>query len=149
MILDRLENAERYFPVHGLLQEAFEYIRLVDYATLPEGRHEIDGQKVYLIIERAAGRGAGGARLEAHRRYIDVQIPLNAPETMGWRAKGACRQVAQEYDEKTDVEFFADPPASWLTVEPGCLVIFFPDDAHAPLACEGTIHKAVIKIACD
>jgi YhcH/YjgK/YiaL family protein len=149
MILDRLENAAKYFPLHKRLARAFEYLSRTDCATLPDGRHEIDGPRIYLLMAHAPGRGRQGMKLEAHRRYIDVQIPLDAPEEMGWREAVSCRSVSQAYQEKGDIEFFADAPACWITVEPGCFALFFPHDAHAPLACTGLIHKAIVKIAVD
>jgi YhcH/YjgK/YiaL family protein len=149
MILDRIDLAEKYFTIHAGLHDAFEFLRRTDYAALPDGRHEIDGKRLYLIMNHAVGRGRAGARLEAHRKYIDVQIPINAPEEMGWLAVPLCRQRSEPYDEQRDVEFFADPPKSWITVSPGDLIVFFPHDAHAPLVGAGVIHKAVLKIAVD
>jgi beta-galactosidase beta subunit len=43
--------------------------------------------------------------------------------------------------------FFRDRPDSWLSLPAGRLAIFFPDDAHAPLAGRGTLKKAIVKIA--
>ncbi len=149
MILDRIENAKQYFALHQHLAKAFEYLASHDVAALADGRYEIDGSRVYLLMAHSPGRGRQGARLEAHRRYIDVQIPLNAPEEMGWKETSLCRSVSKPYDPAADIEFFSDAPVSWITVEPGCFVLFFPHDAHAPLACTGTIHKAVFKIAVD
>ena len=149
MILDRIDSAERYFSIHASLRAAFEYLRRTDIAKLADGKYEIDGKRVYLLMSHASGRGRDGARLEAHRRYIDMQIPISAAEEMGWRPRALCQHVSQKHDEKTDIEFFADEPQTYLTVQPGCFVLFFPDDAHAPLACTGEVHKAVVKIAVD
>ena len=149
MILDRIENASRYFAMHPRLVTAFDYLAHRDLAALADGRTEIDGSRVYLIMAHAAGVGRQAARLEAHRKYLDVQIPLGAPETIGWRPTSLCRSVSKAYDIAADIEFFSDPPSSWITVEPGCFLLLLPQDAHAPLACEGTIHKAILKLAVD
>ena len=43
--------------------------------------------------------------------------------------------------------FFADQPLAWAALPPGKFMIFFPEDAHAPLAGSGDLHKAVMKFA--
>jgi beta-galactosidase beta subunit len=42
---------------------------------------------------------------------------------------------------------FGDRPELYFTLPPGCFVVFFPSDAHAPLAGNGKVLKAVVKIA--
>lgn len=43
-----------------------------------------------------------------------------------------CKQPSGGYDQKTDVQFFADEPDAWLSTESGAFAIFFPEDAHMP-----------------
>jgi beta-galactosidase beta subunit len=45
------------------------------------------------------------------------------------------------------VGFFYDRPTTWLTLSAGQFAVFFPEDAHAPLAGQGGVHKAVVKVA--
>ena len=54
--------------------------------------------------------------------------------------------VAEPYDAGRDIAFFADEPAAWFPLERGQFAVFFPDDAHAPLAASGSLHKVVIKV---
>ena len=158
MILDRWENAEKYFSLHEGFKPAMEYfLRAYPVAIkagkagiqVSTGRAEIDGKRIYMVIDRSPARTRQTARLEAHRKYIDIQIPINQPEEMGWQAISQCTKIAQPYDAGRDVEFFADTPRSWITVPPGSFVVFFPHDAHAPLVGQGEFHKAVIKVAVD
>ena len=46
MILDRLDNAQRYEAIHPGFRAAFEFLKRSDSANLPDGRHEIDGDRV-------------------------------------------------------------------------------------------------------
>ena len=57
--------------------------------------------------------------------------------------------TAVAFDAARDVTFFSDRPDSWLSLPAGHFAIFFPDDAHAPLAGRGTLKKAIVKIAID
>jgi biofilm protein TabA len=147
MILDALERAERYLALHPEFRQAFEFLMRQDLPLLASGRHSIAGDRLYVSIDRKAGKGRDGARLEAHRRYIDIQLTLAGAEEIGWLPLRACQRPAGAFDETRDVGFYDDDPEAWLVVPPGRFAIFFPDDAHAPLAGNGEIHKAIVKIA--
>jgi YhcH/YjgK/YiaL family protein len=156
MILDRLQTADRYTSLHPAFARAFAYLRDANWTQLtsaaqgaehPGGRHPIDGDRMYVSIDCVDGRGREGARLEAHRRYIDIQFTIDGDEEIGWKSLGDCALTSVAYDEAKDVTFFRDRPDSWLSLPAGRFAIFFPDDAHAPLAGRGTLKKAIVKIA--
>lgn len=149
MILDRLEHIARYASLHPLFPKAFEFLQQPDLASLPSGRHEIDGERVFAIAARESARTRDEARLEAHRRFIDIQVVLSSTDYMGWKSRSQCHRPDGEYDGEKDVEFFADRPLAWMPVEEGAFAIFFPDDAHAALVGRGEIHKIVVKVAVD
>ena len=149
MILDDLKHVARYAALHPGFAAAFEQLRRRDLATLAVGRHEIDGDRLVLIIGKDEGRGRSAAQLEAHRRYIDVQYAIDGDEEIGWRLLSDCHSIAEPYSEERDVVLFSDTAQSWLAVPPGKFTIFFPDDAHAPLAGSGLLHKAVVKVAVE
>jgi biofilm protein TabA len=97
------------------------------------------------LIQDENGRGHKGARLEAHRQYIDVQLTLEGIEEIGWSPLAACRPSV--FDTAKDIGFFDDRPHVWLTLPPAHFAIFFPSDAHAPLGGMGKVRKAVVKVA--
>ncbi len=145
MILARLEQAERYLALHPDFPAAIAFLRSQPLADLPLGRIEIAGT-MYAMVSRSPARQRSEARLEAHHKFIDIQFVISGVEEMGWKARGRCQRPHDQYDAEKDIEFFADPPDSYVTVHPGEFVIFFPDDAHAPLIGSGEIHKIVIKV---
>ncbi len=147
MILDVIENAQRYFTLNKGLQRAFEFLVRPDLRELLVGRFEIAGDRVYAMISKGPGRRREGALLESHEKYIDIQLVLAGTDRMGWKPKSSCGQTTGEYDQEGDFQFFADEPNSWVSVGPGTFVIFFPEDAHMPLISDGEIHKIVVKIA--
>ncbi len=149
MILDRLDNAARYAPLHPGFAAAFAFLQETDLAQLALGRHELQGDRLYVNVEQVEGRGREGTRLEAHREYIDIQLALAAPDLIGWRPLQACTRVCQPYEAAKDIEFFSDEPEAWIALPPGVFVILFPEDAHAPLAAEGGLRKVVVKVAID
>ena len=149
MLIDNLQNADRYSPLHPDFIGAFAFLRRVDVDRLPNGRHEIDGDRIYAIVSRDQGRGREQSLLEAHRRYIDIQFVVSGEECIGWLPLSDCKRVSSPYNADKDLEFFFDRPATWLVVSPGNFAVFYPEDAHAPLAAQGPIHKVVVKVAVE
>ena len=149
VIFDRLERAERYYHMHPAFEKAFAFLRQNALAELPIGRHEIDGDRMFCLISKGPGRSRAEAKLEAHRKYIDIQYVIAGTDEMGFRSTAACTLSDVAYNADKDIEFFKDEPESWTQVPAGSFVIFFPEDAHAPLVGSGQIHKAVLKIAAE
>jgi YhcH/YjgK/YiaL family protein len=136
-----------YLAVHPRFVEAFAALHDPALTARLPGRYELDGQQLVLIIDKALGRGHAASPLEAHRKYIDIQFVIAGDEEMGWRALADCQDLAHPYSEERDIMFFHDRPERWFRVPPGHFAVFFPDDAHAPLAGAGNIHKAIVKVA--
>lgn len=149
MIVDMLPEAGRYAGLHPLFPRAFEYLARADLVALAVGRHAIDGERFYVSIDQVEGRGREGARLESHQRYIDIQVAIEGSEEIGWRALALCSAPAGPFDRSRDVRFYEDRPDTWIALPPGRFAIFFPEDAHAPLAGRGVVKKAIVKVAFD
>ncbi len=147
IIINKLQHAERYFNMHPAFEKAFAFLRQEGLAELAADRYEIDGERLFCMISKGPGRSRAEARLEAHRKYIDIQYVIAGTDEMGWKPTADCKSIDTEYDDEKDIMFFKDSPDSWTPVPAGSFVIFFPQDAHAPLVGSGQIHKAVLKIA--
>ena len=131
MILARLEQADRYFDLHPDFPAAIAFLRGQPLADLP--RADRDYRNGIRQVSRSPARQRSEARLKAHRKHIDIQFVISGVEEMGWKARGRCQRPHNQYDAGKDIEFFDDVLDSYITVHPGEFVIFFPDDAHAPL----------------
>jgi biofilm protein TabA len=147
MILDTLVRSGRYIALHPAFTRAFTVLANRDLTRLEPGRHEIDRDRMYLSIDHKEGRGRDGARLEVHRRYLDIQFTIDGGEEIGWMPLDECRQPTGAFDISKDIQFFSDPPRTWVAVPAGHFAIFFPEDAHAPFAGRGFLKKAIVKIA--
>ncbi len=145
MILDALTEADRYAALGSDFVEAFRFLRRPDLASLPDGRMDLSGDRLYALVMRTIGVGREKARLETHRRYLDIQYVLAGADTMGWRSARDSLAGAG-YNAVKDIEFHQAAPVSWLEVPADHFAVFFPMDAHAPLAGTGRAHKVVIKI---
>lgn len=149
MILDLISNASRYESLHPGFAGALRWVAKTELHRLSVGRHEIDGQRLFALVNRDPGKGRQAARLESHRRYIDIQITLAGEEEIGYRPVAECSAPEVPFLPDNDIAFYAEPPETWLAVPPGRFAIFFPADAHAPLAGVGELHKIVVKVAVD
>ncbi|MCD6308553.1 MAG: YhcH/YjgK/YiaL family protein [Candidatus Latescibacteria bacterium] len=148
MILDCLENAERYYSLNPGFKKAFEFLKTNDLQNL-EGTIEIDGDRVYAMVIRAEGEGHEGAQLEFHKRYLDIQFCVGGLQEFGWKPKRDCTAVTRPFDAGDDYGFFGDEPDTWIPVKPGQFAIFFPEDAHTPKGGKGSLHKVLVKAAVD
>lgn len=133
------------------LKLALDYIESHDLNALPNGRHEIDGTNVFVNIVDSELRTPAQAKFEVHNRYIDIQIPLSAAESFGLKPRTACTSPVGEFNDEKDCLLFTDPivadeVCTIETRQPGEMIIFNPEDAHAPLIGEGSIHKAIFKV---
>ncbi len=148
MIVDHLDNAERYLPLNPHFASAFRFLRRQKASQLEAGRHEIDGESVYALLNVASGRGHVPP-VEAHRRYIDIHFTLEGTDEIGWKPLGECLQRQTDFDAESDCEFFSDVPEVWVSLPVGCFAIVFPEDAHAPMAGQGNVRKFVMKVVVD
>ncbi len=147
MILDTLENAKLYAGTHRGLKKAFAWIRKTDLEKLTPGIHAIDGKRLFANVVSASGAGRKAAKLEVHRTYIDIQLTIAGNEVIGWRPLAECARPAGRFNAKKDLGFYKDAPAAWLPLPPGTFGVFFPEDAHAPMAGRGRLRKVIVKVA--
>ena len=145
MILDTLDNAARYDSLHSRFKPAFDWLRSRRLEDLPNGRQEIEGDHLFALVMRENGRGQAVAKYETHRKYIDIQYIVTGFDLMGW-AHLVPDLKSTGYDAAKDCEFYEAKPTLWVPVPAGTFTIFFPEDAHAPMAGTDPMLKVVVKV---
>lgn len=125
--------------------KAVEYINNTDLNALETGKHLIDGENLFVNIVETQLKTPQQARLEAHDKYIDIQVPLSKGETYGVKPRCECTPDG-DFDTVNDIIFFKDPVADTISAKQGEVVTFAPETAHAPLIGEGPIRKAIFKV---
>lgn len=144
MILDKLENADRYFDCVPGFEKFMEFYKANDLESLPACKIKLDGDDLIVNINDFKGKEESACRMEAHKEYLDIQIPLGDDEEMGWKAQVDCNEVSTEYNEQKDVEFYADKAVSRFAVPAGHFAVFFPEDAHQPGIAPGKEYRKII-----
>ena len=149
MIVDRLDNAARYFGLGERIAAALKFLNDNDCTKLPVGKIPVRGEEIFALVQDNTTKPRDQGVWEAHRKYIDVQFVAAGVEEMGYANIGTLT-VRTPYDAKDDYALF-DGAGSFVTVPAGSFTIFFPEDGHIPgSAVDGTptaVRKVVVKVA--
>ena len=149
MIIDKIQNINKY----NLIPK-----NVVDFlcnltADVHCGRYEID-KNSFANIDEYNTKDRSECRLEAHKKYIDIQMLLNGFEELDCvDIEGLT--ISQEYDLERDIMFFylPDKALDSIMLQSGKFVMLFPEDAHMPqITCcdiSQKVKKVVVKIAVD
>ena len=137
MIIDRLENASRYFPLNPRFEAAFRFLAETDLATLPVGSTELDGPSLRVNLLQGPAKTRDTIKLEAHRQFIDIQLLLSGQEQFGWKLTSACTQAAADYDPVQDLLFYSDAPDAWFPSCPACSRSSSPRTPTPPCSARG------------
>lgn len=150
MILDQLKNADSYKALSPEIAAAFDYLRRTDFSKTPDGRQEIDGDRVYAIVQRYRSKPSTEAKWEAHRRYLDVQYIAEGVERIGYAPLKDGLAVEHDYDSQKDYVLYR-AQGDLLLVPAGSFAVFGPQDVHAPCLAtggpetSGDVCKVVVK----
>ena len=93
------------------------------------GRVDIDGDRLYALVQEYQTRPAEQGLWEAHRRYIDVQYIVSGRERMG--VANIHTMQLGEYVMEKDFQPMTGT-GNDIEVFPGSFIIFFPEDGHMP-----------------
>ena len=149
MILDTIKNTHLYLGLHSRFAKAFEILTDKTLSQKPDGKYTVDGNNIYYTIQHYTTKPLSEGKLEAHRKYIDIQFLLEGREILGFTPLKALT-ISEEYNPAKDIAFYQTPETiTKVILEPGLFCILFPDDAHLPcrqLTGSAEVCKVVIKI---
>lgn len=148
MILDRLANWKQYRGLDPNWDLALQYLCDTDLLTLKLGRHDLDGNRLFVLVQDYLTKPDEQGRWEAHQRYCDIQYVARGTERVGV-ANLENMRIEEPYDAERDVAFFSGA-GDFITLPEGSFAIFAPQDVHMPsLVCgtSGPVRKIVVKAA--
>ncbi|MBR0180084.1 MAG: YhcH/YjgK/YiaL family protein [Prevotella sp.] len=146
MIIDTIDNLCKYAALNPLFADVIEFLKSHDLKTMEAGKYPIKDKDLFLNLTVAKGKTKEAAVLETHVEMIDIQIPISGAETFGYTP--LCDLPDFEYNAEKDITKYGDTMAqTYVTVNPGQMAIFFPQDGHAPcISGEAEIKKAIFKV---
>jgi len=146
MIIDVLEHKARYARLSPLLAKGLDAIH--EYAGRPPGRYEIDGDRLFLMVQEYRTKEPADSLWEAHHEYIDVHCVLSGGERIGYAADAAAFETVSPYDSAKDAELFAGN-GDLVTCAAGTFAVFFPHEPHMPgvaVDAPSDTRKVVVKV---
>jgi len=146
MIMDQLANGLCYAAIDTRLARAIAFLQRADLAALPDGRHDLDGDAIYALVQHYDSKLPDQGRWEAHQRYADLQIVVQGQERMG------CGQIARfargTYDPAKDIEFLTGD-GDFVQLNAGDFIVLWPGEVHMPgmaIGAPSAVKKIVMKI---
>ena len=150
MILDTIANLERYACVHESFKLAAQFLKSRDASRLEPGKYEIDGSRLYAIVQEYETKPQEQCVWEAHRRYCDIQCIIAGEEQIGYTPISQA-EVSVEYKEEIDCSLF-QAEGDYFRLRAGSFAFFAPQDVHMPGVAAGEpskVKKIVFKAAVD
>ena len=152
MILDRLENSARYEFLGKRFARAFELLKTGNLTAKEAGNYEVDGKKLYYMVQNYTTKPKEERRFESHRIYADIQVVFSGREAMGLTQVTGL-EVQNPYDNAKDIMFFETPTDyTELKMVAGEFVVLFPEEAHMP-QCQwdgpAQVSKIVFKVSLE
>lgn len=151
MIVDTLENASSYLSLSPRIAAALHFLRHPESANPPLGRHAIDGDRVFALVQEYSTKPQEQCFWESHRKYIDVQFIQSGVESIGWSPIQQMK-LKKDYEAEKDLMVWEGSAQMVLTLSAGSFAIFMPHDAHMPCLAAGspqTVRKIVVKVAVE
>lgn len=152
MIYDLLTRAAAYRSLSPAFARAFDYLLETDHAKIADGKHLVDGERVFAIYQAYVPKPVAQGRWESHKRYADIQVMLSGSERMGFIDLDRV-PYESPFDATKDLGFHMGKLSigQSVTVLPGEFAVFYPHDAHMPsLALDDspalTVRKVVMKV---
>jgi len=147
MIMDTIANIGQYKSLGGRIARGLEALAEMDFSTMEDGKHPIDGDDVFVLLSSYTTKAAADVRPEAHKKYIDIQYLISGSEYIGCAPLDRMLEAVEEKPEK-DISYYRGE-VDLLPLERDIFQMFFPQDAHSPCIAKGgpmQVRKAVIKV---
>ncbi len=129
---------------------AFEFLLSLT-PDAEEKEYKLNGDRIFARVMSYETKLPEDAVLEAHRRYVDIQMVLSGSEGFECFPIDSL-EIDKLYDELKDVEFYrrTAPGPVRIDMYPGMFLTLFPQDAHMPsLMINDTpdvVKKVVVKL---
>lgn len=112
---------------------------------------DLNGRDVFAIFQTYETKPLEEAKMEGHKRYIDVQYIHSGTEQILVAPKERMVKDAP-YSEESDVYFPQTADFTPVRLASGMACILYPEDLHAPcisIDAPSSIQKIVIKVAIE
>lgn len=152
MIFDTIDQSDRYLAMSTRFAKAFAFLKNMN-DDVAIGRHDIEGDDVYALVQGYDTTPVETRQYEVHRRYLDVQYIHRGHELIYWTPLATLTTETMAYSDEHDAALYAyDKIGLPLAIGPGQFAILYPTDAHIPCCSAdrpSTVLKVVVKVRID
>ncbi len=146
MIYDQLTHVTRYKGMFPALDTALDFLASTDLDSLPLGRTDVDGDRVFVNVMEAVTKPSEEGLFEWHEDYLDIQIDLVGSEVV--ETTFAAGEVVRPYEP--DCGQCRGIPTASVTLGERTFTICMARELHKPgVAVDGIpapIKKCVVKV---
>ena len=142
MIIDKLENAHLYYPMHELFEKAFEFVKNNDLTKLESGDHEVIGRDLFVRIKKYNSFPLAECKLETHEKYAEFHICLSGKEWFCYGHPDTMKPV--DKIEEKDMYYF-DGKVEPITLEGDTFILAMPSEGHMPERAIDEIPEPIVK----
>jgi len=153
MIYGNINNLGNKKAYNALILELLERLKSGEWDNFKNGKYEIKGNDIFIIISNYETSQEEEKKPEVHRKYIDIQYIFEGVELIKVATDIGNCDIYSQYNEENDIMFYTHARnESSLVMNKGDFAVFYPQDIHKP-GCsyleKSKIRKAVIKISMD
>lgn len=150
MIVDSINNFEMYTFLNAKFNLVLDFLKQNDLNKIAVGKYAIEGDNIYVAVQDYQTKELKDGKLEAHKKYIDIQYVIEGEERIGY--SDISKTIPQtDYNKEKDI-IFLNGDAEFITANKDNFFIFYPQDAHMPSIATNIpsfVKKAVFKIQID
>lgn len=134
MIIGHIANLEKeLYILPEAVKRAFSFMQEKDCANLKPGKYEIDGDQIFVLVQKYLSKEKMECRAETHTKYIDVQYVAKGEEYMGYCALSPQLEVEEDCLAERDAKFYKGLlPESDVFLAEGMYAVLYPSDVHRP-----------------
>lgn len=150
MIYDKIENISRYRGISRNLDTAINFVEKTDLNSLPLGKTEILGEKVFANVMEAQAKDEEELSFEIHKKYMDIQIDIEGTEVIligldGFKEK-------EPFSPEKDFGSCMAEKSARMIMGPGRFIVCMAQEPHLPSIAAGDnrrLKKCVIKVVVE
>ena len=132
------------------IARALEALLAMDLGKKEPGRYELEGDKLFYMLQDTELRLFADSQSEAHTQYADIQIPVSTTERFGFSLPQPGLVSIDDQTATRDLAFYPDPANEFfMDVNPGSFAVFLPGELHRPCLAvkeKMKIRKVVVKV---
>ena len=149
MVVDTLANGEMYYVFGENFRKGLEFLKNNDITKMELGRHDIDGDNVFILVQQYDSKSIDNCGFEAHLKYADIHYVAEGFEFLGYDALERAGAPTIGYDPVKDAVFYEKDCQQHILLQKGDIAIVFPQDVHMPqrrALVSVPVRKACVKI---